>query len=223
MNISFRRILPAAVALLALSGTARANLLVNGGFQITTNGYSEVLPPVGWTNIGPADGIIADSVFGTPAYNGFTYYDDLGGYGDALPPQGAGIQQTVATTVGQGYVLTFGLSNENYTGYGPEQMTLLVNGGTAAVYPVAYNSSYFGFQLPWVTETYNFTATAASTTIAFTVTGSNLGGQDPLIAGTDLVTSGTKSTSTTPEPGTFITLGTGLLALAGRRFRKVSS
>jgi PEP-CTERM motif len=221
MKIFFRRIIPATVALLVLSGTARANLLVNGGFQISTNGYSEYLTPFGWSNIGPEDGIIADSVFGTPSYNGFTYYNDLGGYGDALPPSGAGIEQTVATTAGQGYSLTFGLSNENALGSGPEAMTLLLNGGTASVYPVAYNGSYAEFQLPWVTETFDFTATGASTTIAFTVTGTSLGDQDPLIAGADLETS--SSVSTTPEPGTFITLGTGLVALAGRRFRRSKS
>jgi hypothetical protein len=219
MNMSIRGIVPVAVALLALSGTARANLLVNGGFQISNNGYSEFLTPEGWNNIGPVDGIIANSVFGTPSYNGFLYYNDLGGFADALPPQGAGIEQTVATTPGASYSLMFGLSNENAAGFGPEQMTLLLNGGTAAVYPMVPNLNLAEFQLPWVTETFNFTATGASTTIAFTVTGSNLGGQDPLIAGADLE----PAVATTPEPGTFITLGTGLLALAGRRFRKVRS
>lgn len=221
MNTSFHKIILVAAALLVLTGTARANQIVNGGFQNSTNGYSEYLPPEGWTNIGPSDGVIADSVFGTPSYNGFTYYFDTGGYGDAGPASGTGIEQTVATTPGQGYVLTFGLSNENYTGWGPEQMTLLLNGSSVDVYPVAYDSSFGGFQLPWTTETFDFTATGSSTTIAFTVTGTDLGGQDPLIAGVDLETA--NSTSPTPEPGTLITLGTGLLALAGQRFRRSKS
>jgi hypothetical protein len=219
MNTSFHKIICVAAALLVLTGAARANQIVNGGFQNSTNGYSEYLAPEGWTNIGPSDGVIADSVFGTPSYDGFTYYFDTGGYGDAGPASGVGIEQTVATTPGQGYVLTFGLSNENYTGWGPEQMTLLLNGSSADVYPVAYDSSYGGFELPWVTETFDFTAASSSTTIAFTVTGTDLGGQDPLIAGVDLETA--TSTSPTPEPGTLITLGTGLLVLAGRRFRRL--
>jgi PEP-CTERM motif len=213
----FSRIIPVVMAVVALSGTARANLLVNGGFQNSNNGYSEFLTPEGWTNIGPIDGIIANATFNTPSYNGFLYYNDLGGFADALPPAGAGIEQTVATVAGQQYSLTFGLSNENAAGYGPEQMALLLNGSSVASYPMTPDLNLPEFQLPWVTEIYDFTATGSSTTIAFTVTGSNLGGQDPLIAGADLEGG---RVSSTPEPGTFVTLGTGLLALAGRRFRR---
>src|ERR1700687_1641429 len=99
----------AAMGVLAMS-SAHANLIVNGNFSAST---SETATPTGWTQLGPSDGVIADSVFGTPAYNGATAYYDFGGYGDASGTQGDGISQTVATTVGQHYTMTFGLSSEN--------------------------------------------------------------------------------------------------------------
>jgi hypothetical protein len=201
-----------AVTLVALAPISKANLILNGGFNLSS---SETATPTDWTNIGPSDGVIADSVFGTPSYLGFTNYFDTGGYGDSLPATGDGIEQTVATVIGTNYTLSLGVSNENYTGYGPEFLDILVNGTTIQTYPVAYNSSYGGFQLPWATDVVNFTAASTSSTIAFTVTGSNLGGQDPLIAGVDLEA----ASSTVPEPSTCFTVLTalGLLAFGYRK------
>src|SRR5579875_1289805 len=112
---------------------ARANLLTNGGFQLTNNGYSETMTPEGWTNIGHIDGVIADSVFGTPSYNGFTYYYDTGGYGQPLPNAGDGIEQTVGTTPGAMYNLSFGYSDENAVNAG-ESLEVLLDGSVLATY-----------------------------------------------------------------------------------------
>jgi hypothetical protein len=108
-------IVATSVTVAAPSSSYAANLLVNADFESTDNGYSETLTPAGWTNIGHVDGVIAYSVFNTPAYNGSYYYDE-GGYGDPANNPGDGIEQTVATLIGQTYTLTFGLSSENGTG-----------------------------------------------------------------------------------------------------------
>jgi hypothetical protein len=214
MTNHLRKLVPAAVAFLTIfCPAAKANLLTNGGFALTNNSYSENAAPEGWTNIGPADGVIADSVFGTPSYNGFLYYFDTGGYGDSGPASGDGIEQTVATSIGTQYTLSLGVSNENYSGWGPEFLTILVNGTSIGSYAMAYNSSYGGFELPWVTDVLDFTASSSSSTIAFTVTGADLGGQDPLIAGIDLEVANANGNSPVPEPATISFFGLGLAAL----------
>jgi len=195
-----------------------ANLLVNGNFATSTNSFSETLTPVGWTNVGHTDGVISDSNFGTPAYGRSTYYYDLGGYGGALPGNGDGIEQTVATSVGTTYDLSLGVSSENVGG-GPEYLNVLVNGTSIGQYLMVLNSSYGGFENPWTTENLSFVAGSTSSTVLFTVTGTNLGSLDPLIAGVDLE-AGTSGTSATPEPSSFVLLGSGLLGLAGAVRRK---
>lgn len=208
-----------AVILSGLAPMSRADLILNGGFNLST---SETATPTDWTNIGPSDGVISDSVFGTPSYNGDTYYFDTGGFGDSGPTSGTGIEQTVATTIGTQYSLSFGFSNENAPGppeySGPEFLTVLVNGTPIQTYPTVYNSAYDEFQLPWVTENLNFTAASSSTTIAFTVTGINMGDLDPLVDGVDLEPS-SSSTSTVPEPTSVLLFGS-VLSLVGLTLRR---
>jgi PEP-CTERM motif len=208
-----------AVALMAAPPFSNAsNILVNGNFASTDNGFSETLTPVGWTNIGHIDGVISDSVFGTPAYGGSTYYYDTGGYGGATPASGDGIEQTVGTSIGTTYDLSLGVSSENVGG-GPEFLNVLVNGTSIAQFQMILNSAYGAFDAPWTTENLSFVAGSTSTTIAFTVTGTDLGALDPLIAGVDLEAA--TATATTPEPSSFVFLGTGILGLAGAIRRKV--
>ncbi len=209
----------AALLLTIFCPASKANLITNGNFALTNNSYSQTAAPEGWSNIGPADGVIADSVFGTPSYGGSSYYFDTGGFGDSGPNSGDGIEQAVATAAGTTYTLTFGLSNENDSSGGPEYLTILVNGTAIQSIAVSHNSSYQIFQLPWTAETLNFTAASASSTIAFTVTGTGLGDQDPLIAGVDLETS---TASPAPEPSSLWFAGLTLLALAGFRARRSS-
>jgi hypothetical protein len=212
MTFQSWKVIPvAALFLTALCPSLKGDLITNGDFGSST---SVTQTPAGWTNIGPADGVIANYAFGTPSYMGNASYFDLGGFGDALPAPGDGIEQTVTTSVGTIYKLSFGLSNENDPGWGPEFLNVLVNGTEIQSYAMTLNSSFFSFELPWVTEMLNFTATSPSSVIAFTVTGTNLGGQDPLIAGVHLEPNPT-SPSTVPEPGTVVTFCTGMLAIMG--------
>lgn len=203
-----------AVILAALAPVSKANLITNGDFESTNNGYSQTLTPVGWTNVGHTDGVIAYSTFGTPAYNG-SYYYDLGGYGGSQPTSGDGIEQTVATTISTSYLLSFGLTGENGFNSG-ESLNVLVNGSLVHSFLVPYNGADSTFQNPFVTQSLNYTATSSSSTILFTVTGSTLGSNDPLI---DAVSFDT-ATSGVPEPATWFT-GLAGLGLVAFRYRKI--
>lgn len=223
MRLSIRSVLSSGISVVTMMVLGpvsnAANLLVNGNFGTSTNGFSQTLTPVGWTNIGHTDGVISDSNFSTPAYGGSAYFYDLGGYGGALPTSGDGIEQTVATSIGATYNLSLGVSSENVSG-GPEFLNVLINGALIAQYPMIFNSSFGLFDAPWATKNLSFIAGSTSSILAFTVTGTHLGALDPLIAGVDLE-AGTGSTSVTPEPSSFILLGSGLLGLAGVARRKV--
>jgi hypothetical protein len=202
-----KSLIAGTIAVLAsFAPISRANLLVNGDFESTNNGYSQTLTPVGWTNVGHIDGVIAYSVFGTPAFDG-SYYYDLGGYGASQPTAGDGIEQTVATAIGSTYTLSFGLSQENVSG--SEFLNVIINGSPqqSLAVPVTGDGA---FRAPFVTHSFNYVATASSSTILFTVTGSILGNNDPLI---DKVNFDLAGSTGVPEPATLFLSGISLAGL----------
>lgn len=198
----------AAVAIIAaalVAAPAQANLLVNGDFETTNNGFSPTMTPVGWTNIGHSDGVIAYSAFGTPAYDGLYFYD-LGGYGNASGPVGDGIQQTVATTPGVSYRLTFGLSSEDVSG--DATLTVMLD-GLSADFPLTSTGTYFG--KAFTTQMIDFMATGTTTTISFIESANTSGGNnDPLI---DRVIFEASDISV-PEPASLGLLAGGLFGMA---------
>ena len=211
-------LITAAVLVAGFAPASKAgNLLLNGGFELTNNGYSETLTPVDWTNVGHIDGVIAYSVFNTPAYDG-NYFYDLGGYGQALPNSGDGIEQTVTTSVGAQYALVFGMSNENVGGHGPDYLNVLINGSLLQTYLMVVNGSYGELGLPFTTQTLSYTATSTSSTIEFTVTGSDLGYDDPMIDGISF----SPASSSVPEPATWFGCAIGLGVIAARYRRSLS-
>lgn len=203
----FTKIALIVAAALSASQFAQANLITNGGFEASS---SPTATPTGWTNIGHSDGVITYAAFGTPPYEGANYYD-LGGYGDSNGPIGDGIGQSFATVVGSMYTVVFGLSAENLSG----TETLTAAAGSASFSYVLSPDGSGTFQRPFVTQTFDFTATSALTTLSFVHTAGPGGNNDPMIDGVSVEL----SIGAIPEPETYALMLGGLALLAFARKR----
>jgi hypothetical protein len=188
------------IALCAISIASAANVVQNGGFE--TGDFTN------WTAQG---WVVTTANSGEVPFAG-SYYAYTGCVGDpcinGTPDQQASISQTLATTAGQTYTLTF----EFMTLYGtPNELDVLWNGtsvldlgpgGTLGVVPA--------YTLYTVS---NLSATSSSSTLTF------LGRQDPAYDALDNVDVELSGTGSTPEPSTWLLMGGALLPLlrAARR------
>jgi choice-of-anchor C domain-containing protein len=179
------------VLLPALAATdAHASLVTNGSFEapgsVCVAGATS-LP--GWT-VGSANiDIINAACSGMGAAAG-TWFVDLTGSGGA----GAGsIYQTVATTPGQQYVLSFyfgGNPQWQYLGYANDSpfksMNVLINGNLQGTFGV--NTTGFAYGDPgWNLDQLHFIAASSSTQIGFvSLNGSNRTVYGPLLDGVNL-------------------------------------
>ncbi len=233
LSASFRNaLLTAAVVLATGSGAAQANLLTNGSFEDTTNfvnqGNDTMTVGVGsttisgWTVNGAASGndgvawIGPANPFGIAAQDG-SYSLDLTGYTNGAPY--AGVQQSVATTSGDTYALTFYLGAE-ISGVGTYSIDAC-GGSTCQTSSVNIVTAGSGSPVnSWTLETLDFTATSASTLIS--LLGTNSGGVQEYI-GLDNVNLIDTGASATPLPAALPLFATGLGAMGlfgWRRKRK---
>ena len=189
-----------AVALLSFGTAVFAGTvpvpITNGGFE---DGNFN-----GWTQFGDTtfDSVCQTSTcpFNFAPFAG-TYAASFGAVGDT-----SGIFQDVATVVGQQYTLTFFLANQE--------------GGTPNLFGVQFgNAGFTLLDFPvafgWTQFTLTNTATSTSTLLEFTFQ------NDPGYWFLDNVGVSTGG-GTTPEPGTLVLFGSGLLGIAGvvrRKFR----
>jgi hypothetical protein len=187
-----------AVSVLALSTAG----LANAGDNLVTNGSFETGDFTGWTLSGDTTFTGVCNVSTCPG--GFAPED--GTFAAYFGPVGdtATISQTIATTPGDEYSLSFYLANPV--------------GGTPNYFNVTFgNSSFsftnFGTAFSWQQFTLTTLATSDQTQLSFTFR------NDPSYWFLDNVTV-QQSGGTSPEPSTFVLFGSGVLGIAGFARRK---
>jgi hypothetical protein len=201
-----------------------ANLITNGDFEMNpvANGAGVILATndttslPGWKVIGACGsnciGILNNyleaSNLGTltfQAQSGNQSLDLTGGFNSLV----GGVEQTVATSIGANYSLTFYVGNmdNNASSYTLASAVQVAITGQAA--QIFSNNTNTTTHLNWALETFDFTATSTSTTIDF-INATLLADNE---AGLDNVQLNAVS-STVPEPSSMLLLGAGLVAFA---------
>jgi Protein of unknown function (DUF642) len=215
------KLLFAAATIIAMAAAEAdaATLVNNGDFANVGNVWSDntglgsddiqtgggIAPP-GWT-------VVNNNEFwfsSTNDYSGLTsspgnasvYAIDLTGQANSKPY--GGLEQTIATTAGQKYVMTFDLGSSNvWNNATTGQAALTASAaGSSKLFTLAPSSDN-----TWATETLDFTATGSSTTIEF-------------LADSDFTSKYTgldnvSVLSAVPEPATWATLLLGVVGGGG--------
>ena len=203
----------------------QANLITNGSFEtpvVPAGGFTNYLTGstliTGWTVVGPeasiVSGTFSQGCCTFPAEDGSQWLDLTGDGSNAVE----GVQQTVATSPGTQYTLSFWVGNV----YDPagifgttSTVDVRLGGNTGTLLGAFTNSNTTTGTQTWEQFTTTFTATGSSTTIDFL-------NADPVTDnsnGLDNI-SLTASPTGVPEPGTLSLLVAGIVAVGFFRLRK---
>lgn len=202
-------LLMAVVALVAAGSSAQANMIVNGSFEsplVQVGSYVNYLGGstaiTGWTVVG-VDSSIASGSF---VQSGITFnaqegqqWIDLAGITSNNPT--SGVTQSVTTTIGTEYELTFyvgsalDVSGTNF--FFPTTVDLSINGGARTSY---FNPASPTNMLDWKLFTVDFTATSSTTSITFL----NGAASNNYLTGLDNIALEELPASSTPVPSTLV-------------------
>jgi len=190
---------------------AHANLLTNGSFELGTlvndGNHAQTFNPgptniTGWAAVGrQVTWIDAGNPFFLTAQDGNRFLD-LTAYITGAPF--GGVTQSIATSPGQEYELSFYLGSYTQRWGGPPVSILATAGGASQPFTVATTST----TSTWTPFSMLFTATSANT--AITLTGA---------AGVQYIGLDNVAVDAVPEPGAYaiVAAGLALLGLMSRR------
>lgn len=200
-------------ALLLLTAPARAELIVNGGFEAPDIGTAPFTAPIGvgstlipgWSVVLGNVEVVSNAF--SAAFEGDQWLDLIG-----VAPGAA--QQTFATTPGETYLLSFAYANNPNASFASARVDVL---GDAAAPPVltanvTATGSTFA-QMQYTVLSQPFVANSATTTLRFTSTGSS----EPF---SGLALDAVSVQQAIPEPSAFVLFGLGALGLAGWGWRR---
>ena len=209
-----------SIVLCMLAVNANASLITNGSFESYSVPHSDwAIPSYDLVEIGSND------IVGWKVINGqIDYVWDLWQASDgskSLDLSGnysrGGIQQTIATTIGGEYTLSFDMSGNPHFIANEERnklMSVMINGSLVSEY--SYNVNYMGNTLDnmlWQNYTLSFVATTQSTDISFFNSMINKGATGPVLDNVSVI-------SAVPIPAAAWLFGSGLIGLIGFTRRK---
>jgi Protein of unknown function (DUF642)/PEP-CTERM motif len=205
-------------ASLGVATCTQANLLTNGSFELGgfVNQGNDTMSPAagstvitGWTVVTDTTAWIgATNPFGLTANNG-SFFLDLTNYQAGAPF--AGMSQTIATTPGATYSLSFDLGSSTFWGR-PDSIT-----ASAAGTSQTFTAPTTGGNNDWQSVSLQFVASSASTTVLLQgASGNNYIGLDN--ADVEFVSG--PGPGLVPEPTALALLSVGLAGVATSRRRK---
>jgi Protein of unknown function (DUF642)/PEP-CTERM motif len=205
-------------AALGVATSPQANLLTNGSFEsgaFVNQGNDTMSLPAGstvitgWTVVTDTTAWIgATNPFGLSANNG-SFFLDLTNYQAGAPF--AGMSQTIATTPGATYSLSFDLGSSTF--WGRPDSIIASAAGTSQTFTAPMN----GGNNDWQSVLMQFVASSATTTVLLQgASGINYIGLDNV--NVEFVSG--PGPGQIPEPTTLALLGLGLASLAVSRRRK---